>query len=48
MNATITKTKHGTYRIDTSDYCHFEKCSMEAALDFCRLLGFKPILAINL
>jgi hypothetical protein len=48
MSATITKTNYGMYRIDTSDFCHFEKPSMKAALDFCRLLGFKPILEINL
>lgn len=48
MSATITKTTHGTYVIKTADYCRFEKPNMRAALDFCRLLGFRPILAINI
>lgn len=46
MSATITTTPTG-YTVQTADGCSWQKYSLAAALDFCRILGFKPTYTIH-
>lgn len=46
MSATIKQTVNG-YLVCTADGCSWQKYNLTAALDFCRLLGFKPVLEVR-